>query len=171
MFESQGLGIAPRYRTIRGSFARLLAVWAAIGLTAGCLSPTAEQTSSDTDRTQVTFAYLASTTPRTDFTPAQQDCVDLLIATHVHPSWRAFFLVRMTAVDANRWQLTLNDVPVGVRVSVRVTDPNFCVEDPLGRVDRDVFADEVRLGPPKEEFPDQPDFFFTVGPDGTIMPE
>lgn len=167
MFESQGLGIAPRYRTIRGSFARLLAVWAAIGLTAGCTSPTAIP--SDAQRATVTFAYLASTTYRTDLTSAQQDYAERVIATHVHPSWRDFFLLRMTAVEPNRWELTLTDVPVNIRVSVRVTDPNFCVEEPNGRVNRNVLADELRLTA-TEEIADQPDFFFTVGPDGTVMP-
>ena len=172
MFESQVFGSAPRYRTIRGSLARLLVVWAGVGLTmgAGCSSPTANQTSSDTPRTTATFAYLARTTYSIyDPGTALQDCADRVIATHGHPSWQSFFLIRMTAVTANRWELTLSDVPVGVRVSFRVTDPNFCVEDINGRVNRNVLIDNIPLTA-VEVIQDQPDFFFTIMPDGTIAP-
>lgn len=66
-------------------------------------------------------------------------------ATHTHPSWRSFAGIPLQPVPPDRYEITFNDVPVGVRVSLRVNDQNSCDENPTGAVTRNVFANDVQL--------------------------
>lgn len=120
----------------------------------------------------VRFAYLASTTPRTDLPPSTSACVTGVGRTHIHPSWRNFARVDMTAAGAERWEITFTDVPVDQRLSVRVSDGNVCDENPTGAATRNVFANDVRLveivltpGSGTE-----PGLAFTVAANGAVTP-
>jgi len=118
----------------------------------------------------VLIAYLAPTQPV--LPPAVQDCVRGVGATHVHPSWRGFMAVTMRVSGPDRFELTLDDAPVGQRVSIRVSDANACLENATGAATRNVFANGTRLtdivttpgsGP-------EPGLAFTVAADGRVMP-
>jgi hypothetical protein len=89
--------------------------------------------------------FAGSTTRRTDLPASAQDCVAGVGATHIHPSWRNFAAIPLQAVPPDRYQITLDDVPIGTRVSFRVNDQNSCDENPTGAVTRNVFANDVRL--------------------------
>jgi hypothetical protein len=89
--------------------------------------------------------FQGSTTRRTDLPPSAQPCVNGVGPTHIHPSWRGFAVIPLQAVPPDRYEITLNDVPIGMRVSFRVNDQNFCDENPTGAVTRNIFANDVRL--------------------------
>ncbi len=52
--------------------------------------------------------------------------------TNVAPSWRSFQTVNLTETMANVFEMTFNDVPVGVTNSMTVRDPNECRRNPAG---------------------------------------
>jgi hypothetical protein len=118
----------------------------------------------------VLIAYSAPTQPTL---PASvQDCVRGVGATHVHPSWRGFVAVTMRIAAADRFELSLDDVPVNQRVSIRVSDANACLENPTGAATRNVSANGIRLidivttpgsGP-------EPGLAFTIAADGRVTP-
>jgi len=118
----------------------------------------------------VLIAYLAPTQP--NLPPAVQDCVRGVGTTHVHPSWRGFTAVTMRVSGTDRFELTLDDVPVSQRVSIRVSDANACLENATGAATRNVFANGTRLtdivttpgsGP-------EPGLAFAVAADGRVTP-
>jgi hypothetical protein len=92
--------------------------------------------------------------------------------THIHPSWRGFALFPMTAVAADRWEITLNDVPVNARQSIRISDGNVCDENPTGAATRNVFANDVLLTDivPTPGSGTEPGLAFTVAADGRVTP-
>ena len=120
----------------------------------------------------VRFAYLASTTPRTDLPPSTSTCVAGVGRTHIHPSWRNFARIDLNATGPARWEITFSDVPVNQRLSVRVSDGNVCDENPTGAATRNVFANDMRLVEivPTPGSGTEPGLAFTVGPDGRVTP-
>ena len=102
-------------------------------------------TSLSTTRATVRFDYRASTTVSPDLPPSTQACVNGAGRTHIHPGWRDFNRIDMRAVGTDLWQITFTDVPVAVRLSIRVSDPNVCAENATGAATRNVFANDVRL--------------------------
>ena len=141
----------------------------------------------------VRFDYRASTTASPDL---PQACVDAVgIGVHIHPSWQIgsqpLGLHRlnppMQAVGTDLWQYTFTDepvsgqqllgkVPLGVRLAVRVTDPNLCVEnDTTPDATRNVSANDVQLVdvvaiPAQGETRAGTGLAFTVGADGGVTP-
>jgi hypothetical protein len=118
----------------------------------------------------VVIAYEAPTQP--SLPPTVQDCVRGVGATHVHPSWRQFAAVTMTVAGPERFELSLNDVPVNQRVSIRVSDANACLDNATGAATRNVFANNTRLTEivPTPGTGTEPGLAFTVGSDGRVTP-
>jgi hypothetical protein len=116
------------------------------------------------------IVFLGSTTRRSDLPPSAQGCVAGVGVTHIHPSWRSFAAVPLQPLPPDRYEITLNDVPVGTRVSFRVNDQNSCDENPTGAVTRNVFANDVRLiqNTTTPGNGDEPGYAFTVSANGTI---
>ena len=122
-----------------------------------------------TSRTTVQFVYRASTAPDPSLPPSTDNCQRFVGSTHVHPSWRNFQVTALTAVGTDRWEVTLDDVPVGPRNSIQVADANACLTDPDGWVTQNVFANGVaivqvvQVGSGKA-------LAFTVTADGRVSP-
>ena len=150
--------------TVR-TFAALLAAATAVTCGDSPSSPTPLATEST-----VRIVFQGSTSRRTDLSVAAQVCVSGAGATHIHPSWRAYNAFPLQAVPPDRYEITLNDVPVTTRVSFRVNDQNFCDENPTGAVTRDIFANGVRLAQNATTpgVGDEPGYAFSVSSTGTI---
>jgi hypothetical protein len=103
-------------------------------------SPTAPTGSSAT----VTISYRASTRPRTDLPPSAQACIVGVGETHVHPSWGENYRA-LRASGAERWELTVNDAPVGPLLTLLVHDGNACDDNATGTVTRNVSVNDVLL--------------------------
>lgn len=131
-------------------------------------SPTAPGATTAT----VTFAYRAATMPRADFPASLQDCVRGVGHTHIHPSWRNFARIEMTAIGVDRWEISFSDVPTGVRLSIRVSDGNVCDENPTGAATRNVSANDVLLTEivPTPGSGIEPGLALTVSANGQIAP-
>jgi hypothetical protein len=93
----------------------------------------------------VRIDYRAQTAGRTDLPQSAAACVSGVGQTHIHPSWRSFVAVPLTAAAADRWVITFTDVPISVRQSIRVSDGNVCDENPTGAATRNIFANDVLL--------------------------
>jgi hypothetical protein len=93
----------------------------------------------------VRVVLMGATARRTDLPPSAQACVDGVGATHIHPSWRNFAASPLQAFPPDRYEISLDDVPVNARVSFRVNDQNSCDQNPTGAVTRNIFANNVRL--------------------------
>ena len=120
--------------------------------------------------TTVRFVYAGATAARTDLPASAQACVNGVGLTHIHPSWREFQAFALTAVPPSRYEITLNDVPIGMQVSFRINDRNWCDVNPTGAVLRDIFANDVALAqntltPGSGQ---EPGYAFTVSQDGRI---
>ena len=99
-----------------------------------------------------------------------QACIDGVGTTHIHPSWRNFAGIPMTAVPPTRYEIVLNDAPVNTRLTFRVNDQNFCDENPTGAVTRNIVVNDVRLSQ-NATTPgtgDEPGFAFRLASDGTV---
>lgn len=120
----------------------------------------------------VRFEYRASTAPRTDLPPSAQACVNGVGRTHIHPSWRNFARIDLTPVGADRWTITFADVPVNVRLSIRVSDGNVCDQNPTGAATRNIFANDVLLTEivPTPGSGTEPGLAFTVDSRGRVTP-
>lgn len=120
----------------------------------------------------VRFVYRASTSPRTDLPASAQDCVQVVGRTHIHPGWRQFARIEMTAVGADRWEISFSDVPTNARQSIRVSDGNACDQNPTGAATRNVFANDVLLVEvvPTPGSGAEPGLAFTVASDGRVTP-
>ena len=105
-----------------------------------------------------------------DLPASAQGCVAGVGLTHIHPSWQNFASIPLQAVPPDRYEITLNDVPVATRVSFRVNDQNSCDENPTGAVTRNVFANEVRLiqNTTTPGNGDEPGYALTVAANGRI---
>jgi hypothetical protein len=123
-------------------------------------------------RATVTFAYEAPTAIDPGVAARFPACVQGVAHTHMHPGWRGFEHVALSADGAGRWTTTFTDVPVGSRERFRVNDPNVCGENPTGAVTRNVLANGVRLtnvvDTPGSGV--EPGLAFTVAADGTVTP-
>ena len=116
------------------------------------------------------MVFQGATARRTDLPASAQSCVAGVGTTHIHPSWRGFATVPLTAVPPDRYEITFSDVPVGVRVSFRINDQNACDENPTGAVTRNVFANDVRLvqNATTPGNGDEPGYALTVAAGGAI---
>jgi hypothetical protein len=124
-------------------------------------------------RVTVRIRYEASTIARTDLPPSLATCVTGVGPTHLHPSWRSFVAIPLTAAAADRWEITFTDVPVDTRLSFRISDGNVCSQqNPTGAATQSIFANDVLLteivttpgsGP-------EPGLAFTVSPSGAVTP-
>ena len=118
----------------------------------------------------VRIVYRGQTARRGDLPSSAQACVDGVGATHIHPSWRAFAGIPLTAVPPDRYEISFGDVPAGMRVSFRVNDQNSCDQNPTGAVTRNVFVNDIPLvqnttTPGNGE---EPGFAFTLSASGRI---
>ncbi|MBK9517053.1 MAG: hypothetical protein IPO09_06785 [Anaeromyxobacter sp.] len=119
----------------------------------------------------VTFVYQAATTLDPAVAAQFPACVGEVGATHLHPSWLGFELVSMTA-EGNQWVATFDDVPVGGRLRIRVSDPNACASSPTGAATQGVLANGVLLtdvvGTPG--IGTEPGLAFTLAAGGAVTP-
>ena len=118
----------------------------------------------------VRVVFLGSTTRRSDLPASAQGCVVGVGATHIHPSWRSFAGIPLQPVPPDRYEITFNDVPIGTRVSFRVSDQNSCDENATGAVTRNVFANDVRLvqNTTTSGNGDEPGYALTIAANGAI---
>jgi hypothetical protein len=118
----------------------------------------------------VRIVFLGSTTRRSDLPASAQACVSGVGATHVHPSWRSFAAVPLQSVPPDRYEISLNDVPVNARVTFRINDQNSCDQNPTGAVTSNVFANDVRLvqNATTPGNGDEPGYALTVAANGAI---
>jgi hypothetical protein len=93
----------------------------------------------------VLMSYRASTRPRTDLPPPAQACVTAAGETHAHVTWRNPDYFPLRAVAADRWELPLNDAPVGQRLSLLIHDGNACDANPTGAATHNVYVNDVLL--------------------------
>ena len=91
------------------------------------------------------LSYRASTRPRTDLPPSAQACVTGVGETHAHVTWRNPDYFPLRAVAAERWELPLNDAPVGQRLVLLIHDGNVCDRNPTGAAGHDVYVNDVLL--------------------------
>ncbi|HEX7185160.1 MAG TPA: hypothetical protein VF756_25260 [Thermoanaerobaculia bacterium] len=131
----------------------------------GSGGPTAPRT------TTVQFVYVAATTTDPQVAARFPNCVNGIGRTHIHPSWRGYPVVVLTAAG-DRWNITFTDVPVGSENRIRVSDPNVCDENPTGAATQNVFANGVRLtrvvDTPGSGI--EPGLAFQVDANGTVTP-
>jgi hypothetical protein len=120
----------------------------------------------------VEFVYQAPTTIDPNVAAAEPQCVNGVGRTHIHPSWRNFSRIDMTAVVADRWEITFTDVPPDQLMSIRVSDPNVCADNPTGASTQNVFANAVLLvnivDTPGSGI--EPGLSFTVDVEGSVTP-
>ena len=120
----------------------------------------------------VQFVYRAPTTTDSGVAAAFLGCVQGVSATHIHPGWRGFNAVFMTAVADDRWEITFSDVPVDEEQRVRVSDPNTCALNRTGASTEGVFANGTLLvrvvDTPGSGV--EPGLAFQVSADGTVGP-
>ena len=128
---------------------------------AACSNP-----NSPTPTRSVEIVFQGRVDLRPDLPEAALECARSLPVTLVHPSWRGYDGVPMSAtLSFDAWQITFHDVPIDETVRFRINDKNWCDRSPTGTVLRDVSANGVPLaqntttsGPAGDE----PGFAFTV---------
>jgi hypothetical protein len=102
-------------------------------------------TGSTQGRDALVLSYRASTRPRTDLPPSAQACVTGVGETHAHVTWRNPDYFPLRAVAAERWELPLDDAPVGQRLVLLIHDGNVCDRSPTGAAGHDVYVNDVLL--------------------------
>lgn len=132
----------------------------------GDAAPTGPTPTVDTVR----FVLRASTTRRADLTSSQVQCAENTGATHLHASWRQFLDTHMDPVGADRYQVTMTDVPVGQVVQITVWDQNSCAGEAIGYVRTGVSANDVDLRPIAAAGNAEPGFAFSVDGRGRVTP-
>jgi hypothetical protein len=137
----------------------------ALAVLPGCPPPTEPSSGTATVR----FSYRAATATRTDIPGSARACVLVSTPTHAHIGWRAFELINMTAVGADRWELTMTDVPVGPRNTILISDPNVCIQNPEGFATTNLFANDVLLTRLVRDGGGD-GLSFTVASNGTVTP-
>ena len=152
--------------------ARAFAITLSLALL-GCTDsnrPSTPTTPTPSTTATIRLVFAGTTARRTDLPASAQACVDGVGATHTHPSWRGFAGIPLQAVPPNRYELTFTDVPVTMRVSLRVNDQNSCDENPTGAVTRNVFVNNIGLvqNATTPGNGDEPGFAFAVAPNGTV---
>jgi hypothetical protein len=142
----------------------LAAALASVGA-AACGSSTAPSSEAT-----VRVVYMGATARRADLPASAQACVNGVGATHIHPSWRNFAASPLQAFPPDRYEISLSDAPVNMRLSFRVNDQNSCDENPTGAVTRNIFVNNVRLiqNALTPGTGDEPGYAFVIGPDGAI---
>lgn len=132
----------------------------------------ADGTGPNSGTATVEFVYRASTTIDPQVADAFPNCVNGVGVTHIHPSWRDFARINMTAVGADRWEISFSDTPVGEFLRIRISDPNVCADNATGAATANAFANGVELtdivDTPGSGI--EPGFGFTVAGDGTVTP-
>ena len=138
----------------------------------GCGSGGGSTPTSPSQQATVTFSYLAATALDPAIQQQFPQCANGVEHTHIHPSWRGFSRINMTAVGSNRWEVTFTDVPVGAEQRIRISDPNACDTDPNGASTQNVFANGVLLTRVVDTPGNgtEPGLAFAVSADGTITP-
>ena len=116
---------------------------ASVGWLAACGGDTPTRPNQGGDA--VVLSYRAATRPRTDLPPSAQACVTAVGETHAHVTWRNPDYFALRAVAAERWELPLNDAPVGQRLSLLIHDGNACAENPTGAAEHNVYVNDVLL--------------------------
>lgn len=134
---------------------------------AACSNPV-----SPTPTKSVEIVYRGLVSLRPDFPDAFRDCASGVLVTRVHPSWRGYAAVPMSAVlTLDAWNFTFQDVPVNETVRFRINDKNWCDQNATATVLRDVSANGVSLTP-NATTPgpagDEPGFAFTVDASGVV---
>jgi hypothetical protein len=114
--------------------------------------------------------FVGPTARRSDLPASAAACVNGVGATHIHPSWQNFAAIPLQPVPPLRYEITLNDVPIGTRVSFRINDQNSCDENPTGAVPRNVFANDVPLvqNATTPGVGDEPGYALTVTASGAV---
>ncbi len=123
-------------------------------------------------RARVEFVYRAATATDAAVRAAFPNCVAAVGVTHIHPGWRDFVRINLTAIGDDRWEITFTDVPVDSEQRIRISDPNTCNSDPNGASTENVFANGVRLTRIVDTPGNgtEPGLAFSVTADGTVTP-
>jgi hypothetical protein len=134
-----------------------------------CVSCSPEEPSRPTGAT-IEILYEAPTAKR-DGLDAFPDCVNSVVRTHLHPSWKGFPRVSMEVAGDQLWRATFQGMRPG-EYSIRVDDINLCGIAPSGTVtEPKVTVNGVRLerlvDTPSESGL-RPGFAFVVGQLGTV---
>jgi hypothetical protein len=118
----------------------------------------------------VRIVLIGPTARRSDLSASAQACANGVGATHTHPSWRNFAAIPLQPAPPDRHDISFTDVPANTRVSFRVNDQNSCDENPTGAVTRNIFVNNMRLiqNATTPGNGDEPEYAFTIAPDGTI---
>jgi hypothetical protein len=159
-------------RLVAALSAKLLLAVLVAAAVAGCGDDDDERPGTTPQATAtVNIVYVAPTTTDPQVAAQFPSCVTGVQASHLHPSWRDFARVDLTAAG-DRWTATFSDVPVGSRERFRINDPNVCPENPTGAVTRNITANGVLLTAVVETPGTgiEPGLAFTVAADGTVTP-
>lgn len=153
----------PRFSSYGLALAAALAGSAA----GGCSNPV---TPTPTRSVEIVFDGLVTLAP--GMPASAQPCITGVLTTRVHPSWRDYVAVPMTAtLTLDRWHFTFTDVPVDETVRFRINDKNWCDRNATGAVLGNVTANGVALSP-NATTPgpagDEPGFAFTVNSSGQV---
>ena len=129
-------------------------------------SPSAPTTTGVTVR----IVFVGPTTRRADLPVSAQACVNGVGPTHIHPSWRNFEAIPLTPAPPDRYQITLNDVPIDRRVTFRINDQNWCDDNPTGAVRMSVSANDAPLiqNTTTPGNGDEPGYAMSVARDGRV---
>src|SRR5262245_25587863 len=141
---------------------------AALLIAPGCdenTGPSAPSTSAS-----VRIVFMGQTARRGDLPAFADACVNGVGMTHIHPSWRSFAAIPLQPVPPDRYEISLSDVPLDMRVSFRVNDQNACDENPTGAVTRNILVNDVRLiqNATTPGNGDEPGFAFTLARGGAV---
>jgi hypothetical protein len=99
-------------------------------------------------------------------------CVQGVNFTHLHAGWHDFQAFALTAIGSDRWEISLNDVPVGSEQRIRISDPNTCALNATGASTEGVSANGTLLtrivDTPGSGI--EPGLAFEVATDGSVIP-
>lgn len=149
-------------------FAMILASLAVLGCSDDPSGPAPSRAGTVT----VQFVYAAPTTTDPEVAANFPQCVQGVSVTHIHPSWRGYPAIALTAVEAERWEITFGDVPVGAEQRIRISDPNTCALNATGASTEGVSANGTLLtrivDTPGSGI--EPGLAFQASADGTVTP-
>jgi hypothetical protein len=158
------------FRILVVSPVKLIGVIAIAVALAACDDNTPPTSPTGTTAT-IRIVFRGATARRTDLPASAQACVNGVGVTHTHPSWRNFAALPLQPVPPDRYEITLDDVPVDTRVSFRINDQNSCDQNPTGAVTRNVSVNNVDLvqNATTPGQGDEPGFAFSVTAAGRVM--
>lgn len=147
-------------------------VLALAGMLAASCDDSKPPTSPTGSTATVRFDYAAPTALRSDLTDSQLACAQAVQHTHIHPSWRNFDRIDMEIAGTNLWRISFSDAPVNVRLSIRISDGNACVENATGAATHGIMANGVTLTEivPTPGSGTEPGLAFTVDSGGRVSP-